>query len=214
VFVLVAIPTVRYLRDLGSFQEVSQEKISESLKVTEAKEAILEIGGTNGIVAHVLKWVPAEDPFRYGQSYLWAATTALPNIGFQQGISRQKVDSFGTSAKTSLQHGNPSDWYIYKTNRWKYERGLGSGFSTIAEAYLNFGYLGIVLYFTALGYLLGKLDRVDLRMHPKTLIFSGGLLWPIIKTVRNSFVVFVKPLGLIVSAIVIWRILTFWKSHR
>lgn len=214
-FVLVVIPTVRYLRDLGTFQDVTQAKVVESYKSTGMKEAVQEVGGVNGIIANVLQWVPENEPFWYGQSYKWALTKIFPNLGFSQSASgRNKSSTIQTVKNKEILNSNPAVWYIYNTNRWKFDHGLGSGFSTIAEPYLNFGYPGIVFYFTLLGFLLCKLDHVNLRAHPKALIFSGAMLWPFIKTVRNSFVVFIKPLGLILAAIIIWRLLTFWRNRR
>ncbi len=211
IFVMIAIPTVRYLRDLGAFQDISQEKVFQSYQATKMKEVIEEIGGTNSIVAYTLKWVPAQEPYRHGKSYLWAAGTVLPNLGNRQASS-DRAESKKADIENSLRDGNPADWFIYKTNWWKFKHGLGAGFSAIAEPYLNFGYFGIVVYFVGLGIVLGKLDNVALYSHPEELILSGSLLWPLMKTVRNSFVVFLKPLGLIVAAMLIWRIITFWKS--
>ncbi len=211
-FVLVAIPTVRYLRDLGSFQEVTEEKIVKSYRSTSMKEVLQEVGGVNGIMADVLKWVPENEDFWSGQSYLWALSRIVPNIGFRQGSSeRNRSSALHFGGNKNILHGNPATWYIYHTNRWKYDRGLGSGFSAIAEPYLNFGYPGIVFYFGILGFLLCRLDYVNLRVSRGTLIFSAAMLWPLMKTVRNSFVVFIKPLGLIVAVIILWRIITFWK---
>ena len=211
-FALITIPATRYLRDTGAYQDMSQEKLLESFVVTKSSDAISEIGGTNGILANVMKWVPKSEPYLYGKSYLWGMSIVVPNFGEKKDSARERTETGkGRSNVEGLRNGNPAEWYIYKTNRWKYKHGLGSGFSTIAEAYLNFGYTGILLYFIVLGYFLGRLDSVDLRQHPKTLIFSGGFLWFLIKTVRNSFGVFVKPLGLLIVIVLIWRIITFWK---
>ena len=40
------------------------------------------------------------------------------------------------------------------------------------------------------------------------LIFAGALLWPFIRTVRNDFSNFVKPLGFIVIILLIWSVVT------
>ena len=42
----------------------------------------------------------------------------------------------------SVAHGQPSDWLIETVNPYLAERGLGLGFSFIAEAYMNFGKVG------------------------------------------------------------------------
>ena len=215
VFVLVAVPASRYLRDVGPYQDVTGKDIARSVEQSKVQEVFMEIGGTSGIVAYVLKWVPEEYPYRYGQSYLTAIVDAVPNIGSQISESeREQLRRQVFINKETLQQMSPSDWFTYHTSRYMFETGGGSGFSAIAEAYLNLGLAGVIIFFSGLGFALGKLEQVDLRMHPKLLIFSGALLWPLLKTARNSFGVFTKPFGLIIASILIWKLITFWKSRR
>lgn len=215
ILVFITIPTVRYLRDMGPVNKISSDKITESIKTSELKETLQELGGTDYIVAYVLKTIPKEEPFRMGRSYLWGLKVLVPNIGFRQSDTYGRESSGNKLlVQKKLFEGNPSDWFIYKTNRWKFNEGLGSGFSSIGETYLNFGFFGILIGFSLLGFVLGKIDHCDLKRNFYILIISGGFLWPLIKTVRNSFGVFVKPLGLILTTILIWRILTFWKKHK
>lgn len=209
--VVTAIPTVRVLRQMGAAEDISRERLREAYNAASSKETILEIGGTNGILAHVLDWVPDDEPHWYGSSYLWAVRNAIPNVGME--ISQADKSRLGESLE-SLRSGSPSRWFIFKTNRWKFDNGQGSGFSAVAESYLNFGWAGVVVFFVGMGFVLGRLDQVDLKTHPKTLIFSGGLLWPLVKTVRNTFGVFLQPLGLMLVVIAIWKIATFWRQNR
>jgi oligosaccharide repeat unit polymerase len=214
IFVLISIPAVRYLRALGPYQDISREEIIHSLKESEVKDVFSEVGGVAGIVAYVLKWVPAEDPYRYGQSYWLALADAIPNVGLNQKKSkRSKFRKKIVINKKMLRKMTPSDWFIYRTNKWMFESGGGSGFSAIAEAYLNFGLPGVICFFSIIGFLLCRLDQVDLRMHAKTLIFSGAMLWPLLKSVRNTIGVFMKPLAFVIVSILIWQLITFWK-HR
>lgn len=216
--VLIAIPSVRYLRAQGSYQEISTTDLRASFEESrDTKNILIELGGVSSVVAYVIKTVPEEWPFRYGQSYLLAIEQAIPNVG------RDAEDSFRTDFlsrgfvdRDALSTMHPADWYTYIVDRWLFDRGGGAGFSTIAEAYLNFGAMGIVFYFSGLGFLLARLDQVDLRTSPKLLVFSGAMIWPLLKTVRNSFGVFLKPVAFIVVSIIIWRVVTFWinKGHR
>ena len=211
--VVLVIPAVRVLRDLGTLQDISQEKVTQAFETTRSSEVILEIGGTNGILANVMRWVDQGERFWLGQSYYWALTEFVPNFTLTMERRGESLDGARETLKT-LREDNPARWYTYKVNRWKFDHGQGHGFSTVAEPYLNFGYPGIFVYFIGMGFLLGRLDQVDLRTHPKTLIFSGALLWPLIKSVRNSFGVFIKPLSLMLIVILAWRLFTFWKHHR
>lgn len=210
--VVIAIPSVRYLRAQGAYQDLSSQDLAASLEeAQDTKDILIELGGVSVVVAYVLKTVPEEWPYRLGQSYWLAVQTAIPNVGLQiEGSGRADFLGRGVADREALSTMHPADWYTYIVDRWLFDRGGGAGFSTIAEAYLNFGALGVVGYFLTLGFLLGRLDQVDLRMRPKLLIFSGAMIWPLLKTVRNSFGVFLKPVAFIVVSILIWRLATFW----
>jgi oligosaccharide repeat unit polymerase len=183
--------------------------------MSEVKDVFSEIGGVSGIVAYVIKWVPAEDPYRYGQSYLLALANAIPNVGVNPEQSkRSEFRKKIVVEKKMLRKMSPSDWFTYRINKWMFNRGGGSGFSAIAEAYLNFGLPGVIFFFGILGFLLCRLDQVDLRTHAKTLIFCGAMLWPLMKSVRNTIGVFMKPLAFVIVSILIWQLITFWKLRR
>jgi len=212
--VLIAIPTVSTLRSLGAYKDLSGKDLSHSIEQSDIQEVFLQLGGTSTIVANVLRWVPKEDPYRYGQSYLLALRNAIPNIGLQIGESeRKQLQKKGLVTKESVRLMNPGDWYIYKTNPYLFEVGGGSGFSSIAEAYLNFGLPGVLAYFLLLGYLLERLDQADLRSSRRLMIFSGAMLWPLLKTVRNVSGVFFKPVVFILVSIAIWKLIFIWNSR-
>ena len=212
--VLIAIPTVSTLRSLGAYQDLSKDDLAQSLEQSEVEDVFVQLGGVNTVIAHVIKWVPAEDPYRYGQSYLLALRNAIPNIGLNIGQSgRSKAFDNTLLDEENIRLMNPGDWYTFKTSRYMFSIGGGSGFSTIAEAYLNFGTAGVVVYFMLLGYLLGRLDQVDLLSSPKLMVFSGAMLWPLLKSVRNAFGVFLKPVVFILVCIMIWKAISIWKSR-
>lgn len=107
-----------------------------------------ELGGTMATLLETMILVPASYNHLYGSSYLYALTWLLP------GFITNNV------------------WEKASMNNWidtvRYT-GSGWGFSTTAEAYFNFGYLG-VLVFLLIGYVIGKLfkrlDRSYLERNP------------------------------------------------
>lgn len=214
--VLIAIPTVSYLRAQGAYQDLSEKHLEKSLERAEdSKEILLELGGVSTVVAYVVKTVPSEWPYRLGQSYWLALTNAIPNVGLQMEFSgREEFLSKGVADKKALSVMLPADWYTYIVDRWMFDRGGGTGFSTIAEAYLNFGVVGVMGFFYAVGFMLARLDQQDLRYNPNLLVIAGAMLWPLLKTVRNSFDVFLKPLALILVSIWIWKLITFWRRRQ
>jgi hypothetical protein len=61
------------------------------------------------------------------------------------------------------------------------------GYSPVAEGYYNFGFLGSILFFTLIGFLLGMLDKKSARSH-YLLAFCVLILFLLIENVRNSFI--------------------------
>jgi len=214
-FVIIAIPTVSYLRAQGPYQDVTSQDLAESIEQADAGTVVTQLGGVVVVIAHTLKWVPADDPYRYGQSYLSAMINAIPNISLtRQESGRAAVYSGGIVDKEEVQKMSPGDWFTFRVSRSQFDKGGGAGFSTIAEAYLNFGLPGVVMFFGALGFLLGRLDQTDLQTSSRAYLYTGALLWPLMKTVRNHFGVFMKPVSFIILTIVLWKFVNFLRSRR
>jgi hypothetical protein len=215
VSVLIMIPAVSHLRAQGAYEDLSGNDVAAAISQSEKpKRVLLELGGVSSVVAYVLKTVPEEWPYRLGQSYWLAFEQAIPNLGLQIVESQRAAVMKKAVDKNMIAALPPADWYTYIVNRWMFNHGGGAGFSTIAEAYLNFGLIGVAGYFSILGFLLGRLDQIDLRMRPRFLVFSGAMLWPLMKTVRNSFGVFLKPVAFVLVTIFIWQVATFWMAKR
>jgi hypothetical protein len=217
--VLAIVPAVRQLRDVGPYSKITSQDVAASFKGGQAADAFLELGTMHGVLAYVLKWVPAEEPHRYGMTYLRALPGAIPNIGFKAAQSDRSIMSGGAvDATARARDMSPADWYIFRINRWMFDTGGGGGFSFIAEAYLNFGLAGVIVVMLTVGFLLGGLDHRNLRHEPRWLVLAVIAMWPLLKIVRNDFDNFVKPIGLIVATLLIWwmisRMFGFAPSQR
>ncbi len=103
-----------------------------------ATASLTEMGGTLATIAYTMDMVPSDRGFDYGQSYLYAALTVVPNI-------------FGTAIHPAIQHGTAADWLIRTISYDTATAGGGIGYSFIAEAYLNFGWAGPPLVMILLG---------------------------------------------------------------
>ncbi|HED12132.1 MAG TPA: O-antigen polysaccharide polymerase Wzy, partial [Gammaproteobacteria bacterium] len=207
IFVLVAIPVIGNLRALGSYETIDRESFLKASEGATIKEGFTEMGATAGVFAHVLRLVPDVDPYRYGSTYLLAIAHSIPNVGGDISESaRKKAKSRSILDPDVMRELHPSDWLTYRIAPDKFKVGQGVGFSTIGEAYLNFGITGVIVFFVLIGYLLGQLDRVPLLNHPKLLVFVSAMLWPLMKSVRNDISVFIKPLVFTLIILAIWRI--------
>lgn len=106
---------------------------------------LAELGGTLRTVAYTLDYVPHERKYDYGESYLYALLTVVPN--------------FFWNIHPTIKRGTYADWLIEKVNPYTAAKGGGYGFSYIAEAYGNFGWIGGLIVMLLIGYLIAKLNN-------------------------------------------------------
>lgn len=103
-------------------------------------ESISVLGYSATSFIYTYNFVPALTSFRFGTTYFWGATTILPNI-------------FGIFGQTHIGavYSGLSKWLMDMLGiNW------GPGFSLVAEAYINFGYMSapfLILY----GYFLAMI---------------------------------------------------------
>lgn len=215
-FVLIAIPAIGLLRDTGqAFGKIEQDDIMASARKAKVENAFTEMGQTGAVLAHILRLVPETDPYRYGQSYIYALKDSIPNIGFSQNQSeRLKAKSDALINHDATLNLIPSDWITYRLDPVRFAAGEGIGFSGIGEPYINFGLSGVVFFFILLGFLLGRLESVNLLNHPRYLIFSGIALWPLIPLVRNDVGNFTKPVVFTFIVLLIWRLIIKFLPRR
>lgn len=154
------------------------EAISKSLSNSNAfYSAISEMGGSMYPMIATMELVPDRYDFKHGSSYLYAASSVIPNLGFWD-------------LHPAMKYGNMNDW-LQKAMDLNY----GPGYSIVAEAYINFGNWG-VLMMLLLGYYFGLIFNIDIRdkRNPLLLVLSFIFCFLIIKTVRNSFLATVRSI--------------------
>lgn len=108
-------------------------------------ESISEMGGSMKTVVWTMQLVPIVRPFALGMSYLVGILILFPNV-FAQGRH---------PALTMSGYDISDFWLVREIDLGFAERGGSFGFSFIAEAYLNFGWAGII-FLGILGFLYGK----------------------------------------------------------
>lgn len=101
------------------------------------------MGGSMQTVTYTIELVPGTRAYDMGDSYYYAALTAVPNLFWRvnPGVAR----------------GLLSDWLIREVDPYTASVGGGLGYSFIAEAYLNFGWWGVPLVLGLIGLLFGGL---------------------------------------------------------
>jgi oligosaccharide repeat unit polymerase len=192
--VMMLIPIMGFLRAAGPYKDMNVELIRESAKTATVAEAFRTMGQTGGLVGEIIRLVPREDPFRYGSSYLQGLVSSIPNVSGTISASQREL-----TAKSNFLEPErfsalpPSDWMTYRLIPEKFGTGEGTGFTSIGEAYLNFGYAGVVGFFMLLGFLLARLDAADLKSSTWLLLFACFSYWHLARTVRDELSNWVKP---------------------
>ncbi|AHY47008.1 O-antigen polysaccharide polymerase Wzy [Rubrobacter radiotolerans] len=141
----VVFPVIRIFRDTGGSQNFSFETLSDTFaSIDNPVVSILhEMGFSMITVAHTIELVPGFRNYDYGVSYFYGALGMFPSL-------------FAENHPTAV-HGTLNRWLALAV-----EPNLAStfpnwslGFSFIAEAYLNFGWIGAPIILAVMGFLLG-----------------------------------------------------------
>ena len=138
---------------------------------------ISEIGYSMFPLVKVTQFVSSYYPFRYGSSYLYAFTSIVPNLGFWE------VHPAG-------QHAQLGDWLMDVLHM-----SSGPGFSATAEAFINFGWLGIfvfLVYGYAYARIFGRVGRKNAAFEPELLAAIVILFSKTVMTHRNAFIATVR----------------------
>jgi len=215
VVIILAISAVGILRTY-KYEEMDAKKLGQSVESANWADSFKTLGQTGGLLAHVLRLVPHTDPYRYGETYLQYVAASIPNVSMTMNQS-DRVIALRESSKdpTAIARTVPSDWLTYRLIPEKFQSGEGVGFTGIGEPYLNFGLPGVVIFFLAFGYLLGRLDQISLLEHPGFLIFTAAILWHLVQTVRDDFGNFIKPMVFTYFILFFWRLfLAMFFSSR
>lgn len=213
VFLVLAISFVGVLRQSGPYAAMDRTAVESALQQTSTRDTF-RLGQTGALLAHVLRLVPSQDDYRYGMTYVEGLKQAIPNVSSQIGESPRQAVKRGVFTQATFEQLVPSDWLTYRIAPWAFDIGQGVGFTTIGEAYLNFGTVGVAAFFALLGYGLGRLDRVDVAHRPYWFLFCGAFLWHLMRTVRDDFTNFTKPAFFTLIILVGWRIATYLVGWR
>jgi hypothetical protein len=189
-------PMVAAVRQLPR-RDVSVAAIGRAAVAASPLAASSEMGSSVRVLIETLRRVPEESPYRRGQSYWGALRRVVPNVG----LSTAQDDWNDPETMP------PNHWITYVVAPWTYASFGGLGFSAVAEPYLNFGVAGIVGYFLALGWALGRVDVLLVRRPSRrNVVLVAIVLMPLLVTARNDFHNFLRPAlwGMAVVVVIEW----------
>ncbi|UKO97598.1 O-antigen polysaccharide polymerase Wzy [Nostoc sp. UHCC 0870] len=140
----ILIPVIAVIRNIGSQDRLSINFLIETFANIDNPivAAISEMGSSMLTVAATLDLVPNVRSFQMGTDYLYALFTLVPNY-------------FGGIHPT-VARGIPEQWLVEEINPYFAMHGGSYGFSFIAEAYLNFGWIGTPIALGIMGFMFAK----------------------------------------------------------
>lgn len=144
VILLVVFPLIRVVRSIAGEERFSFSfLVNTFLSIDNPLVKIIsEMGGSMMTVAHTIDLVPRVRDFDMGVGYLYALLTVIPN--------------FFWDVHPTIARGLAGSWLTQTVAPALASRGRGYGFSFIAEAYLNFGWVGTFPTLGLIGFLIGK----------------------------------------------------------
>lgn len=174
VVVFILFPTIRVYRTTVGDERLRLSTFTQILESYDnpAIASVEEMGDTMKTVAYTMQLVPSAKEYEHGASYGFALLGLLPNV-------------FGTPVHPSVAHGTPSAWLIKTVEPGTANAGGGWGYSFIAEAYLNFGWIGPCLVLLPLGWMIGTLQFWSERVNtPAAVGFAATVLFFMLLYVR------------------------------
>ncbi len=149
--VVVLFPLVRITRSFVGEDRLSPRTLVEAFYSIDNPlvASVSEMGGSASTIAYTVDLVPDSRPFDYGASYGLGILTLIPNLFWD--------------VHPSIARGTPASWLIATVDPTTAARGGGLGYSFIAEAYLNAGWVGVVIVCGALGFAFARLARSGAR---------------------------------------------------
>jgi oligosaccharide repeat unit polymerase len=151
VLTFIAFPLIRAIRDTRGSDRMSIEATRGAWSGIDnpVVSAISEMGHSMCTVSYTLELFPSHRPYDNGASYLYALLAAMPNVAW--------------SVHPTTAHGYLSTWLVRTVEPATAAMGGGLGYSYIAEAYANFGWIGVPALLFLFGLAAGKLSFLAMR---------------------------------------------------
>ena len=194
--ILNAIADTRLMSNRNFFSFFSSFSISSVLG-----DFIGEMGWSMSSTSWTMQLIDNGSYFRCGESYLYALTAIIPNLGFWK-VHPAKIANLGDWLQSSL------------------GRSTGLGYTFIAETYANFSWFGLILMFIlgiGASRLLSKIPREYAVYNYRKSFLMVMIIATILKSfVRSSFSASMRPLvfTILLIYLMIHFVSSFYSGRR
>ena len=182
IVLLLILGAISSLRTVGEYSlaEVINYIVTEGPKKNIFTDVIAELGGSMGPTIGIMQLISIGSfQYRYGNTFFFSLVSVIPSLGLWDTSFVDHQTSLANSLTEAL------------------GLNFGSGFSIVAESYLNFGIFGIV-FFILFGFCLLKLFSLlsieSVKKSPLIGIFIIIFFRFITNVPRDSFLVIVRTL--------------------
>ena len=181
---IVVFPIVLAVRNNSGPERFSMADVQDAFFSIEnpAIATLDEMGGSMATVAYTIELVPSARPYDCGIHYLYAASTLFPNLFW--------------NVHPAIARGLLSSWLVWEVDPEFAERGGSYDFSCIAEAYLNFGWIGVPAVMLVFGLLYSRFVLWAERSgDPLRLAMIATYAVYVLKYARTEASCIIRPLG-------------------
>lgn len=176
IFVILFFVVSPIISEVRDYSSVDEKKAAVSLFKSKNEnlvvKAIDEMGGSIITVAYTFRLVPSYNEYKYGVTYLRAFSAIIPNLFWD--------------IHPAVAELTPSQWLIWSVDPSVASAGGGLGYSYIAEAYLNFGYYGLIIIPFFLALMLTIIKRLEKKGEIGSIVTIAIYLSYIVLIVRND----------------------------
>lgn len=183
ILVFIIFPLISITRNIAGEDRLSLNVILDNFATIEnpAVSIISEMGYSMMTVAHTIDLVPRIRDFSWGAEYFYALLTLMPNLFWE--------------IHPTVARGKPGPWLVEIVNPEFAARGGSYGYSFIAEAYLNFGWIGAPIFLGIIGFLFAKFTLWAMRSKdPAKLAAIASFLSVFLFFARAESALQVRPL--------------------
>jgi oligosaccharide repeat unit polymerase len=141
IVLIVVFPLVRETRVAPGSERTSTSYLVSAYSSIDspAVSMVAEMGKSMDTIAHTIELVPTQRPYDMGVGYAYAFLTVIPSLFWDR--------------HPAVTRGIPGYWLIEMIDPYTAAQGGTIGFSCIAEAFLNFGAVGVPIVMMLIGYL-------------------------------------------------------------
>jgi oligosaccharide repeat unit polymerase len=183
VMLFIIFPLIKAIRESSGSQRFDINfMINSYLSIDNPVVSIIrEMGTVMNTICYTMNLVPYVRNYDFGIGYLYALLTIVPNLFWD--------------LHPSVARGTYAHWLIWNVNPYIASRGGGIGYSFIAEAYINFGWLGTPIFMFILGYLFIRLVIwADSSNNPAKIAMLASFLSFFLFYVRDESTSIIRPL--------------------